>query len=63
MGYLPAYLAGQALYALVRSSTKLPVAMDPQRAFLVFALILVMCMGSAVVAMRRLVDADPAEIF
>ena len=63
MGYLPAYLAGQALYALVRSSTKLPVAMDPQRALLVFALILVMCMGSAVVAMRRLVDADPAEIF
>ena len=38
MGYLPAYLAGQALYALVRSSTKLPVAMDPQRALLVFAL-------------------------
>jgi len=63
MGYIPAYMAGQVLYALVRSSTKLPVAMDPQRAFLVFALILVMCMGSAFVAMRRLVDADPAEIF
>ncbi len=63
MGYIPAYIAGQALYALVRNSTKLPVAMDPQRALLVFILILVMCMGSAVVAMRRLVDADPAEIF
>ena len=63
MGYVPAYLAGQGLYALVRSSTKLPVAMDSQRAILVFTLILVMCMGSALVAMRRLVDADPAEIF
>ncbi len=63
MGYVPAYLAAQVLYALVRGSTKLPVAMDPQRAFLVFILILVMCMGSAVAAMRRLVDADPAEIF
>ena len=63
MGYVPAYLSGQALYALVRSSTKLPVAMDPQRTFLVFFLILFMCMASASVAMRRLVDADPADIF
>ncbi len=63
MGYVPAYLSGQALYALVRNSTKLPVAMDSQRAILVFILILVMCMGSALTAMRRLVDADPAEIF
>ena len=63
LGYLPAYMAGQGLYALVRTSTKLPVAMDSQRAFLVFALILIMCMGSALLAMRRLSDADPAEIF
>jgi len=63
LGYVPAYLSGQALYALVRSSTKLPVAMDPQRTFLVFFLILFMCMASASVAMRRLVDADPADIF
>ena len=63
MGYVPAYFSGQALYALVRNSTKLPVAMDFERAFLVFSLILIMCMGSAIVAMRRLSDADPAEIF
>ena len=63
LGYLPAYIAGQGLYALVRSGTRLPVAMDPQRALLVFAMILVMCMGSAAFAMRRLADADPAEIF
>ncbi len=63
MGYLPAYLSGQALYFLVRNSTKLPVVMHPERALLVFILILFMCMGSALVAMRRLVDADPAEIF
>jgi putative ABC transport system permease protein len=63
LGYLPAYLAGQGLYALVRSGTRLPVTMDPQRALLVFVMILVMCMGSAAFAMRRLADADPAEIF
>ena len=63
MGYVPAYLSGQALYSLVRNSTKLPVIMDLERALLVFVLILVMCMGSAFIAMRRLADADPAEIF
>jgi putative ABC transport system permease protein len=62
-GYGPAFLAGSALYGLVQSATKLPVAMDTERALLVFGLILVMCMGSAGLAMRKLVDADPAEIF
>lgn len=63
LGYLPAYGVGQGLYALVRAATKLPVEMNTTRAVVVFSLILVMCMGSATMAMRRLADADPAEIF
>jgi putative ABC transport system permease protein len=63
LGYLPAWLAGLGLYALVRSGTRLPVQMDGQRSLLVFALIFAMCMGSAFMAMRKLADADPAEIF
>ena len=62
-GYLPAYAAGQGLYLLVRNATQLPVAMDFSRALTVFTMILIMCMASAGLAMRRLVDADPAEIF
>ena len=62
-GYLPAYAAGQGLYWLVRSATQLPVGMDLTRATTVFSMILVMCMASAGLAMRRLIDADPAEIF
>ena len=63
LGYLPAYAAAEALYVLVRSGTNLPVSMEPQRALIVLAMILVMCMASAALAMRRLADADPAEIF
>ncbi len=63
MGYIPAYIAGLGLYSLVRSSTNLPIAMDLNRATIVFVMIFLMCMLSAVLAMRRLVDADPAEIF
>jgi len=62
-GYLPAYLSGQILYAVIRNSTKLPISMDASKSVLIFVLILVMCMGSAAIAMRKLVDADPAEIF
>ena len=62
-GYLPAYFSGQILYALIRNSTKLPIIMDSNKAISIFLLILVMCMGSAGIAMRKLVDADPAEIF
>ena len=62
-GYLPAYAAGQGLYLLVRNATQLPVYMDTTRAVTVFSMILVMCMASAALAMRRLADADPAEIF
>ncbi len=63
LGYVPAWFAGQGLYALVRNGTKLPVYMNNERSLLVFVLILAMCMGSAAMARRKLGDADPAEIF
>jgi putative ABC transport system permease protein len=63
LGFVPAWLAGQGLYVLVRSGTRLPVYMSEARSLLVFALILGMCMASAGLAMRKLADADPAEIF
>ncbi|MGL6134697.1 MAG: ABC transporter permease DevC [Prochlorococcaceae cyanobacterium] len=63
LGYLPAYAAGLGLYALVRSGTNLPVYMNTDRALVVLVMILVMCLASSALAMRRLADADPAEIF
>ena len=63
LGYVPAYIAGQGLYWFVRDATKLPVGIDPARAITVLVMILVMCMLSSLLAMRRLIDADPAEIF
>ena len=49
-------------YSIIRNSTKLPILWT-QIKQLIFLLVLVMCMGSAGIAMRKLVDADPAEIF
>jgi putative ABC transport system permease protein len=63
LGYIPAFAAGSGLYRITQSATKVPVIMDGPKALLVFVLILVICMGSALLAMRKLADADPAEIF
>jgi putative ABC transport system permease protein len=63
LGYVPAWLAGQALYVLVRKGTGLPVQMQGDRSLVVLAMIFTMCMASALLAMRKLADADPAEIF
>ena len=63
MGYLPAYLAGDGLYWLGRDATRLPVAMNPERAITVLVMIFSMCLASSMLAMRKLADADPAEIF
>jgi len=63
LGYVPAWLAGQALYVLVRKGTGLPVQMQADRSLVVLAMIFTMCMASALLAMRKLADADPAEIF
>jgi putative ABC transport system permease protein len=63
LGYLPAWVAGLGLYELVRRGTQLPVAMATERSLIVFTMILLMCLGSAALAMRKLADADPAEIF
>jgi putative ABC transport system permease protein len=62
-GFVPAWLAAQGFYWLVRYGTRLPVTMQMERSLLVFTMILTMCMASAGLAMRKLVDADPAEIF
>ncbi|WP_017304573.1 ABC transporter permease DevC [Spirulina subsalsa] len=63
VGYIPGFLLSTALYSVTADSTSLPVQMDAQKASLVFNLTLVMCIGSGVIAVRRLDAADPADIF
>jgi putative ABC transport system permease protein len=62
-GYVVGLLASLALYELTRRATHLPVEMTAQRLALVLALAVGMCVGSALVAVRKLRTADPAELF
>ncbi|MYC49603.1 MAG: FtsX-like permease family protein, partial [Synechococcus sp. SB0662_bin_14] len=62
-GYIPAFLAGKGIYGFARSATNLPIGMSSGMAAFVFAMIFVMCVISGLLAMGKIRDADPAEIF
>ncbi len=63
MGYIPGYLLSQGLYSLTRNATALPIAMTQQRGIIVLMLSIIMCVISGAIAVRKVQDADPADIF
>lgn len=63
LGYLPGLGISFSLYSLTKAATKLPVAMTVMKAMTVLILTILMCFISGVIAVRRLKDADPADIF
>lgn len=63
MGYIPGFIVSFLLYILIANATSLPVWMTVERASLVFTLTVLMCTLSGAIAMRRIQQADPADIF
>ncbi|KAM3099741.1 FtsX-like permease family protein [Phormidesmis sp. 146-12] len=63
MGYIPGYLLCIGIYNLTKNATALPVYMTLQRGILVLFLAMIMCMLSGIIAVRKVQDADPADIF
>lgn len=63
LGFLPGLLVSLVLYDLTADATRLPMAMTPERAGAVLLLTLAMCGASAVMALRKVRSADPAEVF
>jgi putative ABC transport system permease protein len=63
VGFVPGIAICQQLYALTQQATMLPMVIEPVRAGEVLVLTLVMCCVSALIAMRKLRAADPAEVF
>jgi putative ABC transport system permease protein len=65
LGYIPGFLSAIGLYAFAANATSnaLPVEMDIQRAVSVFLLTVVMCIISALVSVRKVVTAEPVELF
>ncbi len=62
-GYIPGYLIASLMYKLAKDATLLPVQMEAMRAFIVLIMAFIMCFISGMIAVRKLQDADPADIF
>jgi putative ABC transport system permease protein len=62
-GFLPGIGISQLLYSFAARATLLPVHMTAARSVAVYGLTVCMCIFSGVLAMRRLKQADPADIF
>ncbi|NJL35995.1 MAG: FtsX-like permease family protein [Leptolyngbyaceae cyanobacterium RM2_2_4] len=62
-GFIPGFLLSNGLYSLFRSATLLPIGMKASRATVVLTLTVIMCVGSGAIAMRKLRQADPADVF
>ena len=63
LGFVPGVLASIGLYDVVAKATLLPLRMDPNRGVMVAGLIFAMCAIAGLLAMRKLRDADPADMF
>ena len=63
LGYIPGIIITLGMYQLARYATLLPVLMTPTRAIFVLVLTFLMCFISGAIAVRKLGEADPADIF
>lgn len=62
-GYLPGLLGGLVLYHFIESSTSILMFITVPRGVLIFVLTVVMCAVSGLLAVRKVLRADPAEVF
>lgn len=65
LGYIPGFAVSLGLYELTLRATAggLPISMEFGRAVTVLLLTMVMCSLSALASVRKVVVADPAEVF
>jgi len=63
VGFVPGLGLSVFLYDFVAKATFLPLVMVTERAISVFLLIFVMCVIAGLLAMRKLRDANPADMF
>ena len=63
LGYIPAFLLSLGLYQVTYAATMLPIRMKLDRVIAVFILTVIMCISSGAIALGKLRQADPADIF
>ncbi|MDM9582014.1 MULTISPECIES: ABC transporter permease DevC [unclassified Nostoc] len=63
LGFIPGCLLALGMYHAIFIATRLPVAMTVSRMLFVFVLTIVTCSASGFVVARKVLVADPADVF
>jgi putative ABC transport system permease protein len=63
LGFLPGVFCSLAIYAVLESVSGILMRLTPGRIAVVFVLTLVMCSVSGMIALRKVINSDPAEVF
>jgi putative ABC transport system permease protein len=63
LGFVPGLVISYLLYGLLGQNTGLPLRLNVWRTGLVLVLAVAMCMCSALLAVRKVHQTDPAEVF
>jgi putative ABC transport system permease protein len=63
LGYIPGFLIAIISYQQTKNATLLPIGMTAERALTLLILTVLMCLISGFVAVRKLRDAEPADMF
>jgi putative ABC transport system permease protein len=63
VGYLPSLAIARGLYWLVEEQSGMPMFMTPQIMLTVLLLAIAICVISGMAALRKLYQADPADLF
>lgn len=63
LGYFPGFVLALWLYRVATNAIQMQFTMTVERAVFVFFLTMLMCGGSAMIALRKVKTADPADVF
>ena len=63
LGFVPGAAAATYLYGVAAGATRLPLYMTLERGLTVFGLMLLVCVLSGLLALRKVRKLDPAEVF
>jgi putative ABC transport system permease protein len=62
-GFLPGFIGGTVLYYVLQHATGILMFISWQRGLLIFSLTLFMCTVSGLLAVQKVLRADPADVF
>jgi putative ABC transport system permease protein len=63
LGFVPGLVCSLAIYALLESASGILMRLTLFRVAAIFVLTLVMCILSGLIAIRKVINSDPAEVF